>query len=431
MEVKMLRANTYNRIQSPRAFAIRICFAIVLCVVSGCGLGDISQQINSSTQQAIAALNDAITKLSNANADWQGILGDLMSKLPAAEQTIKADVSDVLTHAIGAAGTQVTCILDFIGTRVREGLLRIKAKVLGQSLPPVEPSFCDANPAAVDSARVPNELKFIEFFGYNFDSTPAVQVVLKNGDQEVDVSNFLDRPSHYHMTLKFGANGVQLSPTSQRFIVRWNNNEVSTIGIIQPTTPVCGTRVKPFTPSAIDFIPPRTRGDREFSGHGPRVDTHVSVSNFGQRVFANIQMTAQETESDWTTASGSMSKEIYTPDPGWRVQQILGTPNADFNYTDSDTKDDTFNIGGNGPVSILTFLGDTSGDDAGIDTKVTVTFSSLRMVEIETTNCVSPFAVKVAEFQNALAPTTSQRLKPQIDAIPADIRKELPILPRR
>src|SRR5258707_9355590 len=120
-----------------------ILFVAVYCV-SGCGIGAIKDQINSSTQQAIAAIDDAITKLSNANADWQNILGDLENKLPATEQTVKADVNDVLTHAIGAAGTQVTCVLDFTVTRVREGLIRIKARLLGQTVPPIEPSFCDA-----------------------------------------------------------------------------------------------------------------------------------------------------------------------------------------------------------------------------------------------------------------------------------------------
>src|SRR5258707_9689972 len=108
----------------------------------------------------------------------------------------------------------------------------------------------------------------MEFFGYNYDTTPTIQVFLQNGTQQVDVSNFLDRPSHYHMTLKFGANGVQLSPASDRFIVKWNGNEVSTIGIIQPTTPVCQTRVTPFTAGVIDYIPPHTKGDAEFGGNG-------------------------------------------------------------------------------------------------------------------------------------------------------------------
>ncbi len=398
----------------------------VLSFATGCGLGAITNQINASTQQAIAAIDDAIAKLGNANADWQNILGDLENKIPGTEQTIKNDVSDVLTHAVGAAGTQVTCVLDFIVTRVREGLIRIKAKVLGQTVPPVEPSFCDANPAAVDASRVPGDLKFIEFFGYNFDTNPAIQVFLQNGSQQVDVTNFLDKPSHYHMTLKFGANGVQLSSNSERFIVKWNDNEVSTIGIIQSATPVCATRVSTFNPAGIDFIPPHTKGDADFAGHGPNVTASVSLSNFSTRIVANIQMTAVERESDYTTASGSMSKEIFTIDPGWRVEKIIGTTTANFSYTDSNTTPDTFQVGGDSPVSTFTFVGDSSGDDAGINTKVTVGFNTLRLLEVQTNDCVSPYAIKVVQLQNALSAATMQRLKPQIDTMPRDIQNVLP-----
>src|SRR5437879_3555100 len=82
-------------IHARRISAFPVYLVLLLYLLSGCGLGDVTNQINASTQQAIAALDDAITKLSNANADWQNILGDLQNKLPAAEQTIKNDVSDV------------------------------------------------------------------------------------------------------------------------------------------------------------------------------------------------------------------------------------------------------------------------------------------------------------------------------------------------
>jgi len=293
-------------------------------------------------------------------------------------------------------------------------------------VPPVEPSFCDANPAAVDASRVRGDLKFIEFFGYNFDTTPPIQVFLQNGTQQVDVTNFLDKPSHYHMTLKFGANGVQLSSSSERFSVQWNGNVISTIGIIQPTTPICATRVATFTPGGIDYIPPHTKGDSDFAGHGPHVTAQVSLSNFSSHITANIQMTAVETDSDYTTATGSMSKEIFAPDPGWRVEKILGTPTANFSYTDTNTTPDTFQIGGDSPVSTFTFVGDTDGDEAGTRTKVTVAFNTLRLLEVQTGNCVSPYSYQVVQLQNGLALATVQRLKPQFDILSGDILKVLP-----
>src|SRR5690606_17636602 len=126
----------------------------------------------------------------------------------------------------------------FIGVRVRQALIRLRARLLHQPIPPVEPALCAVVPGAIDMALEPNRRTKLEFFGYDFDTTP-IKVTLHNTDGTVDVSDDLDRTTHYHMTLNLGANGVPLSSKSNRITLEWEGKVISSIAVIQPETPVC------------------------------------------------------------------------------------------------------------------------------------------------------------------------------------------------
>ena len=96
--------------------------------------------------------------------------------------------------------------------------------------------LCHSIPSTVDASLIPDRLNHLEFDGYNLDST-GIQVLLQNGDTETDVSQYLDHPSHYMLTLNLGSNGVRLRRNSNRFILRWNNEDLYTVGITQPPPP--------------------------------------------------------------------------------------------------------------------------------------------------------------------------------------------------
>jgi hypothetical protein len=72
---------------------------------------------------------------------------------------------------------------------------------------------------------------------------------------------------------------------------------------------------------SVGFVPPHTRGDRDFYGHGPIytivVDTRVNY--YG--VVAEVYMKAEETQADWTTAEGK-SRPLWflALNKGWIIR---------------------------------------------------------------------------------------------------------------
>ncbi len=121
-------------------------------------------------------------------------------------------------------------------------------------------------------------------------------------------------------------------------------------------------------PRTMTFIPPHTRGDKDFHGNGPRVVVDAWVEHDGQNVYFVVKMLAEETKSDWTTASGTTRSLMYSAPVGRRITQIMGTtswPNL-VSYYDNDHDVDLFNT----PLGQVSVFGDHRGDDAGSYTKV-------------------------------------------------------------
>jgi hypothetical protein len=387
-----------------------------LVFLPGCGIADaLRGALTNPTEQIVATLNDGIGGLANASADWQRVLEETRDKLiQQGQSTIANEVSNALNRAIGATGAEFRCNVDFVRARVRQDLVRIRDRVLGLPTEAPEPALCDVVPLAVDLALVPARLNHLEFFGYDFDSAP-IQVMLDNTSGSVDVTAKLDRPTHYHMTLNLGGNGVALGPTSQRLRLRWNGQDISTMAVLQPATPVCASKIVPFAHPPMTFIPPKVGGgDAEFEGHGPEVFGSVNLTLVGGHVDVTTAMTARETRSDWTTASGTTTTTFFNPDPGWRVEQIVEPTSSAIHYTDTTTDQiDRFGSTG-GPVSQWEFVGDTRGNEAGTRTQVTAHFVETHFVVTQAANCVSPRALQTARAQNLLSPDVASRFEPAL-----------------
>jgi hypothetical protein len=301
-----------------------------------------------------------ISELNNQSADWQQILTQTRDQLiKDGQSTIANEVDTELKRAVATTGAEVRCNVDFLRVRVQQSLERIRASLLGQKVDPPEPALCEVVPLAVDMSLVPSRLNHLEFYGYDFDTTP-IQVFLDNTSGSVDESAKLAQPTHYHMTLNLGGNGVPLGTTSQRLRLRWNGQDISTISVIHPATPTCQSKVVPFTHTPMTYIPPHTRGDADFSGNGPKVDASVRLVSAGDHVNVAIAMTAVETHSDWTTASGSTTTAFYSAEPGFRIDSIVDPAVSSWSYTDTNHDVDVFGSSG-GPVSQWQFIGDTGG----------------------------------------------------------------------
>ena len=395
---------------------------VLACIASACGLGPAVDRFGNvftnSTTEAVNAIDDAVDVLESASADWQRVLQELTSKLTDdAQSTLRNEIANLASRTIAQGGVELRCSADFIGTRVRQALLRIKATFLGQNVPEAEPSLCQVVPLAVDRALVPSRLKQIEFYGYDFDHGSELAVYLESADgPRRNITSALDRPTHYAMTLRFGANGVQLDGQSSRFVLQWGGRVISTIAVIQPATPVCKSNVAPVDSVTVTLRPPKTQGDSDFDGHGPRVRTRVDLLPSPRALTVRVFMRAKETKSDYSTAEGDQTFPVYTPPPGWEIENLVEPRSMNpHTYTDGTVdRNDDFNLGG-GPVKRLLFVGDTSGDDAGVKTQVTVSLNRLHVQLTQVGNCVSDTAARAARAQELLDDGTFNRLKVDVD----------------
>jgi hypothetical protein len=381
---------------------------------SNCDPLGLKEAVKDPTAQAVNVLDDAIDALQNASADWQKVLQDAQQKLTQdAQSTIRNELANVASRSIAQGGVELRCDADFIRARVRAALLSIRAKLLGQAVTKLEPSLCQVVPLGVDRTLVPDRLKQLEFYGYDFDTDKTLRVWLERaGATRLDVTGMVDRPTHYAMTLKFGGSGVQLDDQSERFALEWDGNVISTIAVIQPATPVCSSKVDTVGEQSVTFRPPRAgSGDADFAGHGPKVDTIVTLLPSPDVLRAQVYMKARETKSDWTEASGLQVFELYRPPSGWVIDRMPGTSQVTHSYVDSNHDLDTFELGG-GPVKRLVYVGDTPGDEAGTRTQVTVSFNRIPLELRQNGNCVPQTAVRLLKERSLLSPAALQRLEP-------------------
>lgn len=226
--------------------------SLIIVSLAGCGMKDfVKGLVDRTTTKTVNILDDGIRSLDKNSADWQTVMEETRDKLIAAGQsTIANEVSNALNRSVAVASVEARCDVDFLRTRLKEDLVAIKAHFLHHNVPPRAPALCNVVPSTIDLGLDPTRRNKIEIFGYNFDSTPGMQLFLDDADgSSSDVSTALARPTHYHMTVDLAGTAVQLKRSSQRFHLRWGDQELSTIAVQQPSTPFCETKT-------IDPVPP-------------------------------------------------------------------------------------------------------------------------------------------------------------------------------
>ena len=109
------------------------------------------------------SVQTAIDTLASQSAAWQQTLttleGNLAQQTSALAKQVLGEVQDLLANTIGAAGNQLECDSDFVGTRVRETLENIKAAIEKQPPPnPPSPHACQVIPASISVADIDSGL---------------------------------------------------------------------------------------------------------------------------------------------------------------------------------------------------------------------------------------------------------------------------------
>jgi hypothetical protein len=121
------------------------------------------------------------------------------------------------------------------------------------------------------------------------------------------------------------------------------------------------------------FVPPHTRGDRDFDGNGPNVTSSAMLSvQGGKALVLTLYMKAEETKSNYTTAEGTQEYEIYRAEPGMVISKVFTDTESNYFYKDTNHNVETFDLGETDLVKTFTFTGDTSGNEAGDETRVNV-----------------------------------------------------------
>jgi hypothetical protein len=129
------------------------------------------------------------------------------------------------------------------------------------------------------------------------------------------------------------------------------------------------------------FIPSHIAGDRDFGGHGPRVEVSASISVQNQtEIWARVRMQAKETNPNWTESAGSTNFMIYRHDRP--IVQLMTPTFSSASYTDVNHADDELTLGAGGLVERFICTGDTVGPEAGTRTGVAVRFNPITFREI-------------------------------------------------
>jgi hypothetical protein len=220
-----------------RSTGVRLGILILLLLLSGCVKVPV-KEVTNSVDNAVAVLDKGISKLEGQSVTWQRVLEETRDELiEEGQSTLANEVSNVLSAAIDDVGIEARCYTDFLQDRVREDLIRIRARLTGEELI-LTPVFCNPNPKDVEYALVrEGRLNSVVLSGYNLDVANVKVSLVDQQGKKTDATRYLANPTQYLLTLNLGGNGVPLQASSDKLVFVLGNNEIRSINVIQPVVP--------------------------------------------------------------------------------------------------------------------------------------------------------------------------------------------------
>ena len=338
------------------------------------------------------------------------------------KSTLANDVDRLIGASIAKTGNELRCNVDFLGNRGIDILKSIKDAIVNDrnNIDQSTPVICLVEPQTVDLNLVSTERTAIRFWGYDLDHIDrdgkGFKLSLINQDNILDdQSDHISLTTHYAGVINISGNGVALNNRAKQLILSWGpGNELRTeIPVLQPDPPE--TRVETIKlANSFQYIPPRVSGDSDFDGKLDIVaSSRLVIVPTNRRVLAiKIEMNAQEdggsTGVSGTSDIDSSQYEVYKAPNGFTIDEILSSTFDRFEYTDKDHDRDCFSpqklddsyelleqmgqshyayprskYTNNGLVNKWCFVGDTDGDEAGTETKVTIILNEIQVKLIE------------------------------------------------
>ncbi len=383
---------------------IFVAFLSLWFLATACNIGqEVRGIVQETTDRTLPVLDSAIDRLDSQSSDWQVVMQDTVDQLTRdGQSTIANEVRSVMTHGIATGGVELRCDADFMRVRMQQDLERIKAKLLGQTVDPRNPAFCQVDPLSVDVALVEtNRLKTLVLYGYDLDTKEVKAYMGKE-----DVSKYLDRPTHYHMTLNLTGIGSDKLRANDKLVFRWAKEELASVAITKPVAQPCKILPDYSYPQTIDLIPEKVKnsGDLDFQSHGPKVTIQAKyvtqggpgvgaqTQGLGTKVDIVVSMRAEEWENGaraYDYSHGFITKTIskaYEAKSGYVIQRIKGAAETNFSYVDNNWGMDG-KFTGQGPVDRVECYGDNEGADVGSRTQCKIFFKKIEVDLIQTGDC--------------------------------------------
>jgi hypothetical protein len=384
--------------------AYTICFIIVLVFDSCKQLQEFVDTLNNQGNNINATLDQAMGDLNANAANYEQIMREAIDKINS--QTIKAQLQDALNGAIVTAGIEYKCSLSFTADYLIKRIRDIKS-TLNNVTPPIEnPVVCTLLPDYIDMnlpVNVRNKTEITGYFLNQYFNGYKLYHYYKNGSKN-NVTQFINAISDFKLFINLGSNGVVLTTESDKLVLEWNGNIITTISIVQKTIEPCQLRDNTLQNLPAMTITPvhetvgcnnGAKGDREFNGNGPCTTGWVNIftANDGTEIWAEGKVEMWECpddynlcRSDYTSGVGYAKIKLTNVEAGWRVIQINDATHDWFQNIDRIC-DQSESVAGSGPVSSYLIFGDYNGDDIG-SSHVVVYFKNIKVTLEKIGDCI-------------------------------------------
>jgi hypothetical protein len=382
---------------------------LILITTGGCkiadwlfGVDDILDELTNITNDTNIILEQAIQDL-NANADNYGhIMEEAIDDI--SDANIKEQLKDALNHAIYMASSEIRCNIRFTADYLIHRIKTIIAIINNQDPPIDEPFVCNALPSEINMNLPANQRSFVNVTGYFLNEAfDKYRLVLKSTTGSLtDRTSELSVSSDFKLVIDLGATGITLNNNSDNLILKWDENLVTDIPVIQRLPELCNVKERSLVnlPKMVIYpehkkSPWAKKGDKEFNGNGPCTTGSVSIFTRNNQtelwVRGYVQMwecpdDLARIKSDYTYGDKTKEIKLASSDTGYRFKRIKDARYDSFQNIDK-REDRTESVSGSGPVAQYLIHGDTSGDDLG-SSRVEITFKAISVTLEELGDCI-------------------------------------------
>jgi|GEM_PF-4668025 len=316
----------------------------------GCG-GD----IKDSVDRIVEAMDNAVYTLDQNSSEYQNILEELLNQIESIDneisEAIRGDITVLLERTPGVVGQELRCNVDFIATRIKQGLQCAQRKFMLSNLysgtlqrPECvarEPSVCSIVPSSIQQEFDPS---VINVYGYDFDLGINGIMEDSSGDK-LPISEYFAMPSHYNLTINLGDNGIPDVYRYDKLSLLYEDKVIASTSVIRGE--VC-TLINPGVRTinyAYQDGKPCERDGGGFGGIrfamclsqiasvGIDIDTSLSLDYENNRIIAETKSTIDSLYSNRTDTF-----VVYSSPPGQMLSNVSVEMTDSLEFHDADER---------------------------------------------------------------------------------------------